>query len=79
MLMVQLLILMQLMILLDRLIAGQRSDNATKNVEIMTPLNCLNNFWRTLEISLENQSALSEITNTKTYVLIVVLETCLNN
>ena len=59
MLMVQLLILMQLMILLDRLIAGQRSDNATKNVEIMTPLNCLNNFWRTLEISLENQSALS--------------------
>ena len=59
MLMVQLLILMQLMIQLDRLIAGQRSDNATKNVEIMTPLNCLNNFWRTLEISLENQSVLS--------------------
>ena len=26
---------------------GQTGDNGTKNVEIMVPLKCLSNFWRT--------------------------------
>ena len=33
---------------------GQTGDNGTKNVEIMVPLKYLNNFWRTLEMSLIN-------------------------
>ena len=33
---------------------GQTGDDGTKNVEIMVPLKCLSNFWRTLEIPLIN-------------------------
>ena len=33
---------------------GQTGDNGTKNVEIMTPLKYLSNFWRTLEMPLIN-------------------------
>ena len=33
---------------------GQTGDNGTKNVEIMVPLKCLSNFWRTLEMPLIN-------------------------
>ena len=35
-------------------ITGQTGDDATKNVEIMVPLKCLSNFWRTLEMPLIN-------------------------
>ena len=31
-------------------IAGVTGDNGTKNVEVMVPLKCLSNFWRTLEM-----------------------------
>ena len=31
---------------------GQSGNNGTKNVEIMVPLKCLSNFWRTLEVLL---------------------------
>ena len=33
---------------------GQTGNNGTKNVEIMVPLKCLSNFWRTLEMPLIN-------------------------
>ena len=33
-------------------ITGQSGNNGTKDVEIMVPLKCLNNFWRTLEMPL---------------------------
>ena len=33
---------------------GQTGENGTKNVEIMVPLKCLSNFWRTLEMPLIN-------------------------
>ena len=33
---------------------GQTGDGGTKNVEIMVPLRCLSNLWRTLEIPLIN-------------------------
>ena len=33
---------------------GQTGDDGTKNVEIMVPLKCLSNFWRTLEMLLIN-------------------------
>ena len=33
---------------------GQTGDDGTKNVEIMVPLKCLSNFWRTLEMPLIN-------------------------
>ena len=33
---------------------GQTGDNRTKYVEIMVPLKCLSNFWRTLEMPLTN-------------------------
>ena len=39
------------MLLLIRL-AGKTCGNDTKNVEIMIPLNYLNNFWKTLGIPL---------------------------
>ena len=35
-------------------ITGQTGDNGTKEVEIMVPLKCLSNFWRTLEMPLIN-------------------------
>ena len=35
-------------------ITGQTGDNGTKDVEIMVPLKCLSNFWRTLEMALIN-------------------------
>ena len=35
-------------------ITGQTGDDGTKNVEIMVPLKCLSNFWRTLEMPLIN-------------------------
>ena len=31
---------------------GRTGDDGTKDVEIMVPLKCLSNFWRTLEIPL---------------------------
>ena len=31
-------------------ITGQTGNNGTKDVEIMVPLKCLSNFWRTLEM-----------------------------
>ena len=30
-------------------IKGKKADGGTKDVEIMVPLKCLGNFWRTLE------------------------------
>ena len=33
---------------------GQTDDNGTKDVEILVPLKYLNNFWRTLKMSLTN-------------------------
>ena len=33
---------------------GQTGGNGSKNVEIMVPLKCLSNFWRTLEMPLIN-------------------------
>ena len=33
---------------------GQTGDNGTKNVELIVPLKCLSNFWRTLEVPLIN-------------------------
>ena len=35
-------------------ITGQTGNNGTKDVEIMVPLKCLSNFWRTLEMPLIN-------------------------
>ena len=35
-------------------ITGQTGDDGTKDVEIMVPLKCLSNFWRTLEMPLIN-------------------------
>ena len=35
-------------------ITSQTGKNGTKNVEIMVPLKCLSNFWRTSEMSLIN-------------------------
>ena len=35
-------------------ITGETGDSGTKNVEVMVPLKCLNNFWRTLETPLIN-------------------------
>ena len=35
-------------------ITGQTDDNGTKDVEILVPLKYLNNFWRTLKMSLTN-------------------------
>ena len=35
-------------------LTGQTDANGTKDVEIMIPLKCLSNFWRTLEMSLIN-------------------------
>ena len=35
-------------------ITGSTGDDGTKNVEMMVPLKCLSNFWRTLEIPLIN-------------------------
>ena len=35
-------------------ITGQTGDDGTKDVEIMVPLKCLSNFWRTLEMPLTN-------------------------
>ena len=35
-------------------LTGQTGDNSTKNVEVMVPLKCLSNFWRTLEMPLIN-------------------------
>ena len=59
---------------------GQTGDDVTKNVEIMVPLNCLSNFWRTLEIPLINceinlckSNATFEITDAKLYVPVVTL------
>ena len=34
--------------------AGETGDDGTKNIEIMVPVKCLINFWRTLEMSLIN-------------------------
>ena len=49
--MVPLLILLKLMLLN---LAGQTDNSGTKNFEIMVPLKYLNNFCRTLEMSLIN-------------------------
>ena len=35
-------------------ITGETGDDGTKDVEIMVPLKCLSNFWRTLEMPLIN-------------------------
>ena len=35
-------------------IKGATGDRDTKNVEIMVPLKCLSNFWRTLEMPIIN-------------------------
>ena len=35
-------------------ITGETGNDGTKNVEIMVPLKYLNNFWRTLEMTLKN-------------------------
>ena len=35
-------------------IKGVTGDGDTKNVEIMVPLKCLSNFWRTLEMPIIN-------------------------
>ena len=35
-------------------ITGQIGNGGTDDVEIMVPLNCLSNIWRTLEMSLNN-------------------------
>ena len=35
-------------------IKGVTGDRDTKNVEIMVPLKCLSNFWRTLEMPIIN-------------------------
>ena len=35
-------------------ITGQIGNGGTEDVEIMVPLNCLSNIWRTLEMSLNN-------------------------
>ena len=35
-------------------ITGQTNDDGINNVEVMVPLECLSNFWRTLEMSLIN-------------------------
>ena len=39
---------------LKQKLTGQTGDNGTKNVNTMVPLKNLNNFWRTLEMSLVN-------------------------
>ena len=31
-------------------ITGSASDDSTKNVEMMAPLTCLSNFWKSLEM-----------------------------
>ena len=37
-----------------RQITGQTGNDRTKDVQIMVPLKCLSNFWRTLEMPLIN-------------------------
>ena len=49
---------------------GQTNDNGTKDVEIMVPLKCLSNFWRTLEMPLINCEVNLILTWSSTCVLI---------
>ena len=51
-------------------ITGQTGNNGTKNVEIMVPLKCLSNFWRTLEMPLINCEVNLILTWSSTCVLI---------
>ena len=39
---------------LKQKITGKTGDSGTKDVEIMVPLKCLSNFWRTVEMALIN-------------------------
>ena len=52
-------------------ITGQTGNNGTKDVEIIVPLKCLSNFWRTLEIPLINCEVNLILTWSSTCVLIV--------
>ena len=51
-------------------ITGRTGDDGTRNVEIMVPLKCLSNFWRTLEMPLINCEVNLILTWSSTCVLI---------
>ena len=52
-------------------ITSQTDDNGrTDNVEIMVPLECLSNFWRTFEMSLINCEVNLILTWSENYIII---------
>ena len=52
-------------------ITSQTDDNGrTDNVEIMVPLECLSNFWRTFDMSLINCEVNLILTWSENYIII---------
>ena len=50
-------------------ITGQAGNGRTKDVEIMIPLKCLSNFWRTLAVSLINCEITLKLTCSEKHIL----------
>ena len=55
-------------------ITGQTGDDGTKDVEIMVPLKCLSNFWRTLEMPLINCEVNLILTWSSTCVIVSAID-----